>query len=204
MRQSTKSWIVHILLIGFLFSGIFGTAIQADAQERESITANDLWVNGVSNLFKLSENTDPSICGPLLASMNHHAEHPSLPVTSLSEPKWERSKPQPFLLLRNKFLIYPWQRQEYRYRYRGTSEIRTRAFEAAVLDFDGDGKLDGLFRSSSMIRSNYFQNVWYVRSAPDQVVKNEVLEQQTVMDLRKEKITSRNLGIGNISSKSFE
>ena len=185
MRQLIRSGLVRILLSGVFLAQVFSPAFPANAQERKSIDAEELWLEGVANMFRLSENTDASVCDPLLQSINYHIENPSLPVFSVSEPKWKISKSQPFLLLRNKFLVDPWRRNEYRYRNRNTSEINSSSFEATVLDFDGDGSLDGLFRQWGMIRGKVLYGVWSVRSAPDQVVNNHVLEEQTARDLWK-------------------
>lgn len=172
MKLSINFWLARIIISGVLLAGVFGTATQADKREWSSIAEEELWQHRPADIFKLSDNKDSSVCRPLLASLNT-----SLPIVRAAGP---------FPLLRNKFLVNSWQHQSYNLN-QSSANPRIQVWEAAYLDFDGDGSLDGLFRLRRTIRRNDYHGVWFVRSVQDQIIKSrEVLEQPTARNILNE------------------
>jgi hypothetical protein len=85
-------------LTGALLAAGSGNAVQAGALEHRSISNKEVWKHRPANMFKMSENKDPSVCDPLLRSLNEEKV-----ITD--------QHPHP--IIQNKFIINPWRRQEY-------------------------------------------------------------------------------------------
>lgn len=164
MRHFATLCIVRIILSAALFVFGLGNTVHAGEQEHRSVSEHDVWQHRPANMFKMSENKDPSVCDPLLRSLNEEKV-----ITD--------QHPHP--IIQNEFIINPWRRQEYNYTNVSTGYSWTRSWEVAHIDLDGDGVKDGLFRTSGSMKFNPYHGLMFVRSVDSSIVsKNSLSESE--------------------------
>jgi len=62
MRLFSNTFAARTVLCALFLTGAFGPAFEVGAQERKSINEHDVWKHRPANMFKMSENKDPSVC----------------------------------------------------------------------------------------------------------------------------------------------
>ncbi len=110
-----------------------------------------------ADLFSLVDNGSPEFCGPLLKFLNSRWP---------SDGRW-----YPFILLRNDYLVQPWEERILTWRLPGGA-MGSRYVDAAFIDINGDGIEDGVFREHCALSGRNFQNLMLVLSV-DPAVRQE-------------------------------
>lgn len=140
------------------------------ATAADTIYDTDLYTSGrPPGMYSLSENNDPRVCSPLFQSLN-----------SLWDAKRQRG---PHILMRNDYLIQPWEPRKYLWRLRVADEPKTHHLEVAFLDLNRDGKEEAMFRQTGAVRGNEFQVAFLVLSADSAIKENNPLQEELVREI---------------------
>lgn len=175
MRQFPTLRLARAFLTGALFAFGLGNAVHAGAQERRIVAEEELSQIRPANMFKLSENNEPSVCKPLLLSLNE-----ILAVQAL--------RPYPFM--QNKFIVNPWRKQHFYWHNSKRAKQIIWEWEAAYVDLDGDGLSDGLYRSTYMIGGAEYHALRYVHDVADSIRTSDRLDEDLVRNImRKNEVT---------------
>lgn len=194
MRKCCRTAKLVALAIALSLPSMLPTPLAVAGSERTVISKQEMWAIRPSNMYELTENKAPQVCEPLLASLNAQVVT-ALPFQKFGpENQTQKTIPPPFAVtgpqnrqlppfLRNRFLASPWRTQRYHW-YNPTDRKHTiSSLEAAYLDLNDDGTVDGLFRMPTSSAMVDYHLTMFVPSIGDRIRRSEVLDEDTARDI---------------------
>ena len=155
---------VYVALVATLFVST------TDAQELKTVANEDIWRQRPADMFRMASNNEPTVCNPLLASINE---------------KKVITERRPHPIIQNRFVINPWRKQSYSWTNASNGRSYTRSWEVADVDLDGDGVKDGVFRDERSMKQNPYHAIWFVHSIDSHLVTEPSLSENETSKITK-------------------